>query len=70
LFTGSLDFMSRSDAQKKVEENGGINKKSISNNIDILVVGKNPGSKYDKAKEMNIEIWDEEKFLKNIKEKE
>lgn len=70
LFTGSLDSMSRSDAQKKVEENGGITKKSISNNIDILVVGKNPGSKHDKAKEMNIEIWDEEKFLNNIKEKE
>jgi len=67
LFTGSLDSMSRSNAQKKVEEKGGITKKSISNNIDILVVGENPGSKYDKAKEMNIEIWVEETFLKNIK---
>ena len=35
---------------------------SVSKKTDVVIVGDNPGSKYEKAKELNIEIWNEEKI--------
>lgn len=35
---------------------------TVSKNIDILVVGEDPGSKLEKAKKLGVEIWNEEKF--------
>ena len=39
---------------------------SVSKNTSAVIVGSNPGSKYDKAIKLNIPIWSEEDFLKNI----
>jgi DNA ligase (NAD+) len=66
VFTGSLKSMSRKKAQQKVENLGGYSTTSISGNTDVLVVGENPGSKYTKAKEKDVNIWNEKKFLEEI----
>lgn len=67
VFTGELKEFSRTEAEKIVREFGGDISSSVSKNTDFVVVGKNPGSKYDKAKELGIKIIDEEKFKKMIK---
>lgn len=67
LFTGELELMSRTQAQAKVKERGGIVKESVTNDLDYLVVGSEPGSKLAKAKQLNIKIIDEQEFLKLIK---
>ena len=41
---------------------------SVSKNTDVVIVGDNPGSKYDKAKELGIEIWNQDKILSVLKD--
>jgi|YNPMSStandDraft_1061717.scaffolds.fasta_scaffold00001_133 DNA ligase (NAD+) len=68
VFTGELSTMTRNDAAKLVEKYGGREVKSISKNTSYVVVGENPGSKYQKALELNLKILNEEEFLKLINE--
>jgi len=69
VFTGSLDSFTRSEIKDMVEKAGGRASSSVSSKTDYLVAGKNPGSKYDKAKELGIEILTEDEFKNMIKEK-
>ena len=62
VLTGTISFMTRDEIKDLIEKRGGEVIGSVSKNTDIVIVGDNPGSKYDKAKKLNIEIWDEEKF--------
>ena len=62
VLTGTLSSMSRDEAKELIESLGGINTSSVSKNTDVVIVGDSPGSKYDKAKELGITIWDEEEF--------
>ncbi|MDX1535466.1 MAG: NAD-dependent DNA ligase LigA [Candidatus Spechtbacterales bacterium] len=64
VFTGSMEEMPRSDAESRVRELGGNPSNSVSKNTDYVVIGKNPGSKYEKAKELGVKILTEEEFLK------
>lgn len=64
VITGSLNFLSREELSKTIEDSGGTVSGSVSKKTDVVIVGTDPGSKYDKAIELNIEIWDEE-LLKN-----
>ena len=64
VITGTLDSMSRKEAQELVRSLGGKATGSVSRNTDYLVAGANPGSKYDRAVELGIEIWDEQEFLR------
>lgn len=66
VFTGIFEKLTRQEAERKVRMLGGDPSRSVSGQTDYVVVGENPGSKYDKAKELNIEIISEEKFLKLI----
>jgi len=66
VFTGELDSMTRKEASEKVKELGGKVSSSVSRKTDFVVVGKNPGSKYEKAKQLGIKIINEEEFLKMI----
>ncbi len=66
VITGTLDSFSREVAKEKIEELGGEVLNSVSKNLDYLIVGENPGSKYDKAKELGVKILKEKEFLKMI----
>ena len=64
VVTGTLDNYGRDDIKLLIESNGGVTSDSVSKKTDVLIVGKNPGSKYDKAISLGIEIWDEEMLEK------
>ena len=66
VFTGALKEFTRSEAKRIVEELGGTVASSVSRNVDYVVVGENPGSKYDKAKKLGIKMINEEEFKKLI----
>ena len=68
VFTGSMKSYTRNDAAELVKKNGGIVANSFSKNIDYLVVGEKPGSKYEKAKKIGINILNEKDFKKLIEE--
>ena len=63
VISGSLNTMKRSIVKEQIEKNNARLSSSISNNTDFLILGNNPGSKFDKAKKMNIKIINEEEFL-------
>lgn len=67
IFTGSLDSMTREDAQDKVRLLGGDVSNTISRDVTHVVVGTEPGSKYEKAKRLNIKTLSEKEFLDLIK---
>lgn len=64
VLTGTLSKITRDEASELIELHGGKTSSSVSKNTYAVIVGDNPGSKYDKAKELNINIWNEEDFLK------
>ena len=66
VFTGSLEKMSRKEAQEKVVQLGGRASSSISKKTNYLVAGPGSGSKVKKAKELNVTIINENEFLKMI----
>jgi DNA ligase (NAD+) len=68
VFTGSLVQYSRQQAQAAVEAAGGSFSSSVSKKTDFVVAGKDAGSKLDKAKELGVEIIDEDQFRKILKE--
>ncbi|ATW23410.1 NAD-dependent DNA ligase LigA [Candidatus Formimonas warabiya] len=68
VITGTLPNLSRKEAQTLIEENGGKVSGSVSKNTDYVVVGEDPGSKYDKAVALNISLLDEAQLLKMLKE--
>ncbi len=67
VFTGALQNFSRDKAKAIVEEMGGRASSSVSRNTGYVVAGENPGSKYEKAKKLDIKIITEEEFKKLIK---
>ena len=66
VMTGTISFMGRDAIKSVIEEYNGTFSESVSKKTDIVIVGENPGSKYEKAKELGITIWDEEEFRKVI----
>jgi DNA ligase (NAD+) len=66
LFTGTLKTFGRDEARNLVESLGGMTVSSVSKKVDFVVVGEDPGSKSDKAKELGIKILTEEEFKKMI----
>jgi DNA ligase (NAD+) len=62
VLTGALDSFSRSEAKKAIEGLGGRVTSSVSRNTDYVIVGKDPGSKYQEALRLNIKTLDEEGF--------
>lgn len=68
VLTGTLDSMGRTEAKALIESFGGSLSESVSKKTDILILGSNPGSKYEKARKLGIYIMEEKEFLEKIKE--
>jgi DNA ligase (NAD+) len=66
VVTGTLESLSREEAKDAVRAAGGDWVSSVSKNTDYVVVGSEPGSKAEKAKQLGVKILDEKKFLKLI----
>lgn len=66
VLTGTLPTLSRTEATEKIKERGGSVTSSVTKRTDYLLLGEEPGSKYDKAKELKIRILTEEKFLEML----
>jgi DNA ligase (NAD+) len=64
VLTGSLEDFTRSQAQNEIEERGGKVTSNVSKKTDYVVVGENPGSKYDKALSLGVETIDEDGLKK------
>jgi DNA ligase (NAD+) len=62
LFTGTLESMTRDEAEQRVIALGGKILKSVSKKLDFLVVGADPGSKLEKARTVGVAILDEAEF--------
>ena len=67
VLTGTLSFMGRTEASNILENECGAKMSgSVSKKTDLVIVGDNAGSKYDKAKALNIEIMEEEEFHQKL----
>ncbi|MEX2054038.1 MAG: NAD-dependent DNA ligase LigA [Candidatus Colwellbacteria bacterium] len=63
VITGSLESMSREQAQVRIREEGGSPSNSISSQTDYLVAGGDPGSKLEKANKLGVKVLTEKDFL-------
>lgn len=68
VLTGTLVNVTRDKATEIIENLGGKVSSSVSSKTSCVIVGDNPGSKYDRAIELGIPIWQEEEFLDKIKD--
>lgn len=68
VLTGTLESMTRREAGEKIESLGGQIINSVSKKTDYVVSGLEPGSKYQKAIELGIQILDEKQFLELIQD--
>jgi DNA ligase (NAD+) len=59
--------MSRSEAEERIRELGANVSSSVSRNTFALVVGENPGSKLEKARELGVRIIEPEEFLEIVR---
>lgn len=66
VLTGALQNYSRSEATALIKERGGKVSGSVSNNTDFLLMGEEPGSKFDKARQLGITILSEKDFEKRL----
>jgi len=64
VFTGALANRSREEAGQLVMQHGAKVSSSVSKKTDYVVVGSDPGSKYDKAKELGVPVLTEPEFEK------
>ena len=63
VITGTIESYTRNEIKDKIEGVGGKVTGSVSKKTDYVIVGENPGSKYEKAIELGIEIIYEERLL-------
>lgn len=63
VLTGKLEYITREQAQERLENLGAKVSSSVSKNTDLVVAGEKSGSKLKKASELNIKVIDEELFL-------
>jgi DNA ligase (NAD+) len=68
VLTGTLSNYSRSKATNEIEKRGGKVTSSVSSKTDYVVVGADPGSKYEKALKLGVKILSEDDFARILKE--
>lgn len=67
VVTGTFGALSREEAEQKIRALGGNPSGSVSKKTSFVVAGKNPGTKYEKAKELGVKIISEGEFVKMLK---
>lgn len=67
VLTGTLETLSREEAKKIIQNNGGKVSSSVSVKTDYVLAGGNPGSKADEAEKLKVKILTEKDFLKMVK---
>ncbi|HBA37864.1 MAG TPA: DNA ligase [Firmicutes bacterium] len=65
VITGTIEAYTRDELKEIIDAYGGKTAESVSKNTDVVIVGENPGSKYDKAVELGVTIWREEDLKAN-----
>ena len=68
VLTGTLSDFSREEASELIIARGGKVTNSVTKKTNVVLVGENPGSKYDKAKSLNITIWNEDELKKLLED--
>ncbi len=63
VVTGTLPTLSREEAKDRIRAAGGKSSSSVSSKTDYVLVGENPGSKFDDAKRLGVKILSEKEFL-------
>jgi DNA ligase (NAD+) len=66
VFTGTLEGLTRDEAQRLVASRGGRVASTVSRQVDYVVVGENPGSKLDRARQLGIPVLTEAEFRRLI----
>jgi len=64
VLTGHLDRFTRDEAKDRIRDLGGDVSSSVSKETGFVIAGKEPGSKYDRAKKLGIKILSEKEFLR------
>lgn len=67
VFTGELESFSRAEAEDLLRKSSGKASSNVSKETDFVVAGRNPGSKYERAKKLGLKIIDEKEFLEMLK---
>ncbi|OHA08409.1 MAG: hypothetical protein A3A44_00195 [Candidatus Sungbacteria bacterium RIFCSPLOWO2_01_FULL_60_25] len=67
VLTGGLESMTRGEAKARIRERGGEISESVSRKTDYVIVGSDPGSKFDRAQKLGVATVDEKEFLKLLK---
>ena len=62
MLTGTLDTITREEATALITERGGRVTSSVSKKTGFVVAGRDPGSKLEKARELGLQILDEQQF--------
>ncbi|HEY7516547.1 MAG TPA: BRCT domain-containing protein, partial [Vicinamibacteria bacterium] len=66
VLTGSLETMTRDEARAEIELRGGRVTSSVSKKTSAVVVGAEPGAKYDRARELGVACLDEAEFRRRL----
>ncbi|SFE88794.1 NAD-dependent DNA ligase LigA [Alteribacillus iranensis] len=66
VLTGTLKQWTRNEAKERIEALGGKVTGSVSKNTDLLIAGEDAGSKLTKARDLGVEVWDEQKFINEV----
>ncbi len=69
VVTGSLEKFTRSQIEQSIKDNGGKVSSSVSKKTSFVVAGEDPGSKLDKARQLQVKVIDENEFLQPHSEK-
>ncbi len=67
VLTGGLDSLTRDEAKILIQKGGGRVGSSVSKKTDLVIVGVEPGTKLDKAKELGVTTIDEKEFVDMLK---